>query len=564
MRRGSASPNRNLGREKETAMKNMKVGVKLGLGFGVVLLLLIAVAVVGINRLANINDALGDIVRDKWPKVGLLQEGLAGVNEIGIAARDLALSQDRDAAQKARERILEGRNAIGKAWESLRPKLTQPKGKEMFQSILEARERYVAVQNQIIKLVEEGKRDEAAIYLGAEFQPAAAEYRKRVNALIKFQGDLMSETGVEAEHTVAAARTLMLILGAAAVLLGIAIGFLITRGLLKQLGGEPDYAADVARKVADGDLTVVVATKANDTSSLLFAMRGMVEKLSRVIGEVRSSADGLSAASEQVSATSQSLSQGASEQAASLEETSASIEEMSASINQNTENAKVTDGIANKAAKDAADGGEAVRATVDAMKSIADKIGIIDDIAYQTNLLALNAAIEAARAGEHGKGFAVVAAEVRKLAERSQVASQEIGELAGTSVKTAEKAGQLLQEMVPNIRKTAELVQEITAASEEQSQSAGQINTAMGQLNQTTQQNASASEELSATAEEMSSQAQQLQQMMAMFRLGEGEAAATPGTARQAAKPARKAAKRVREEAAPAGLALADAEFVRY
>ena len=546
-------------------MKSMKVGVKLGLGFGVVLLLLIAVAVVGINRLANINDALGDIVRDKWPKVGLLQEGLAGVNAIGIAARDMALSTDRETGQKAKDRILEARGGIGKAWEKLKPMLIQPKGKEMFQSILEARERYIAVQNQLIKLVEEGKRDEAALYLNTEFQPAAGEYRKRVNALIKFQGDLMDETGQSASDTVAAARTLMLTLGAVAVLLGIVIGFLITRGLLKQLGGEPDYAADVARKVADGDLTIVVATKTNDTSSLLFAMRGMVEKLSRVIGEVRSSADGLSAASEQVSATSQSLSQGASEQAASLEETSASIEEMSASINQNTENAKVTDGIANKAAKDAADGGEAVRATVDAMKSIADKIGIIDDIAYQTNLLALNAAIEAARAGEHGKGFAVVAAEVRKLAERSQVASQEIGELAGTSVKTAEKAGQLLQEMVPNIRKTAELVQEITAASEEQSQSAGQINTAMGQLNQTTQQNASASEELSATAEEMSSQAQQLQQMMAMFRVGEGVTAVAATTQdRQAVKPARKSAKRMREEIAAVGLGLGDAEFVRY
>ena len=546
-------------------MKSMKVGVKLGLGFGVVLLLLIAVAVVGINRLANINDALGDIVRDKWPKVGLLQEGLAGVNEIGIAARDLVLSADRESAQKARERVLEGRAGIAKAWEKIRPTLNQPKGKEMFQAILDARERYIAAQNQIVKLVEEGKRDEAASFLNADFRMAAVEYRKRLNALIKFQGDLMDEVGQAAAETVSAARALMIALGAAAVLMGIVIGFLITRGLLKQLGGEPDYAADVARKVADGDLTVVVETKASDTSSLLYAMRGMVEKLSRVIGDVRSSADGLSAASEQVSATSQSLSQGASEQAASLEETSASIEQMSASINQNTENAKVTDGIANKAAKDAADGGEAVRATVDAMKSIADTIGIIDDIAYQTNLLALNAAIEAARAGEHGKGFAVVAAEVRKLAERSQVASQEIGELAGTSVKTAEKAGQLLQEMVPNIRKTAELVQEITAASEEQSQSAGQINTAMGQLNQTTQQNASASEELSATAEEMSGQAQQLQQMMAMFRVGEGEAsAAAPAPARQAAKPARKAAKRAREEVAGAGMGLGDAEFVRY
>jgi methyl-accepting chemotaxis protein len=178
----------------------------------------------------------------------------------------------------------------------------------------------------------------------------------------------------------------------------------------------------------------------------------------------------------------------------------ASIEQMTSSIAQNTENAKITDGMASKAAKDAADGGEAVNATVEAMKQIAKKIGIIDDIAAQTNLLALNAAIEAARAGEHGKGFAVVAAEVRKLAERSQVAAQEIGEVAGNSVGLAEKAGKLLAEIVPNIRKTSDLVQEITAASTEQSSGVGQINSAVSQLNQTTQQNASSSEELAATS----------------------------------------------------------------
>jgi methyl-accepting chemotaxis protein len=192
---------------------------------------------------------------------------------------------------------------------------------------------------------------------------------------------------------------------------------------------------------------------------------------------------------------------------------------MTASIAQNTENAKVTDGMATKAAREAEEGGSAVGQTVEAMKSIADKIGIIDDIAYQTNLLALNAAIEAARAGEHGKGFAVVAAEVRKLAERSQVAAQEIGDVAKNSVKLAERAGVLLTEMVPSIRKTSDLVQEIASASQEQSSGVGQINGAMGQLNQATQQNASASEELAATAEEMGSQAEQLQQLMQFFRL---------------------------------------------
>ncbi len=244
------------------------------------------------------------------------------------------------------------------------------------------------------------------------------------------------------------------------------------------------------------------------------------DNLTRVMGEVRDASEALLGAANQVSATAQSLSQAASEQAASVEETTASIDVMSASISQNSDNAKVTDGMATKASKEASDGGEAVSLTVTAMKQIATKIGIIDDIAYQTNLLALNAAIEAARAGEHGKGFAVVAAEVRKLAERSQKAAKEIGDLAGNSVSTAERAGKLLDEIVPSIQRTSELVQEIAAASAEQSESVTQIGGAMGQLSKATQQNASASEELAATSEELSGQAEQLQNSVAFFNLG--------------------------------------------
>jgi methyl-accepting chemotaxis protein len=277
---------------------------------------------------------------------------------------------------------------------------------------------------------------------------------------------------------------------------------------------------DVLKAVEQGDLTRSVnGHYKGQIADFKDTVNNTINKLSQTISEVVTATSQLSNASEQISATSQSLSQASSEQAASVEETSASIEQMSASINQNTENAKVTDGMAAKAAKEAGEGGVAVKQTVSAMKEIANKIGIIDDIAYQTNMLALNAAIEAARAGDHGKGFAVVAAEVRKLAERSQVAAQEIGELAETSVKTAETAGKLLDEIVPSIAKTSDLVQEITAASQEQSSGVSQINTAMNQMNQITQQNASASEELAATAEEMTGQTEQMQNLMSFFKI---------------------------------------------
>jgi methyl-accepting chemotaxis protein len=290
----------------------------------------------------------------------------------------------------------------------------------------------------------------------------------------------------------------------------------------EKLAGIIDDVGRVFSGLATGDLTQRITRPAEGIFDQVKSdANTSSDKLSSIIDEVRGAADALTGAANQVSATAQSLSQAASQQAASVEETTASIDVMSASIGQNSDNARVTDGMATKASKEAAEGGGAVGQTVIAMKQIAAKIGIVDDIAYQTNLLALNAAIEAARAGEHGKGFAVVAAEVRKLAERSQEAAKEIGELAGNSVTTAERAGKLLDEIVPSIQKTSELVQEIAAASAEQSESVTQIGGAMGQLSKATQQNASASEELAATSEELSGQAEQLQQTVAFFNLGD-------------------------------------------
>jgi methyl-accepting chemotaxis protein len=275
--------------------------------------------------------------------------------------------------------------------------------------------------------------------------------------------------------------------------------------------------AGIAASIAAGDLTVKVEPRSGD-DKLGNAFRTMVAKLSETITGVRSGVETMSAGSEQISATAQNLSQGTSEQAASVEEASASLEEMTESINENAKNSKLMEQNALEGSKTAEESGAAVLETVAAMKSIAERISIVEEISYQTNLLALNAAIEAARAGEHGRGFAVVASEVRKLAERSQTAAQEIGALTSTSVKVATHSGEMLEALVPTTRKTADLVQEVAAASEQQSSGVGQITSAMGRVDQVAQTNASAAEELSSTAQEMAQQAIALSRQMSFFR----------------------------------------------
>ena len=319
-----------------------------------------------------------------------------------------------------------------------------------------------------------------------------------------------------ASHT----RTGVIVFVVVAVPIGILLAFIIARGII----GPMLKGVAFATAVAEGDLTVHLDVEQKDeVGQLAAALKGMVTQLQQIVADVRSAADNVAAGSQELSASSEEMSQGATEQAAAAEEASSSMEQMASNIKQNADNAMQTEKIAIKSSEDAKSGGEAVDQTVTAMKNIAEKISIIEEIARQTNLLALNAAIEAARAGEHGKGFAVVASEVRKLAERSQNAAAEISELSSSSVEVAEQAGEMLTKMVPDIQRTAELVQEIAAASKEQDAGADQVNKAIQQLDQVIQQNASASEEMASSSEELSSQAEQLQDTISFFKVAQAQ-----------------------------------------
>ncbi len=538
---------------------NMKLATKLILAFLAVAVIAGVIGFIGTRSVNTVNDMMTDIYANQLVPIADIATVRAESAQNYRRLYGLATTNDPVVSARLREELSQSREKIDEAYQHYLETVLSPAEQAVVPKLEAATQKYRAEADRVLKLIEQGDSAGALALLNGEMNTIYREgvaLRAELSAIMRKNADT---TNVTSDKIVGDIMTLLTGLMIGGFVISLALGLFITRIIVRQLGGEPAYAAEVVKRVAEGDLTVDVQLRSGDNTSLLASMKQMTEKLRAIMGDVRMTADSLASASEQVSASAQALSQNASEQAANVEETSASVEEISATVAQNSENAKITDGMASQSSKDAVEGGEAVRATVNAMRQIADKIGIIDDIAYQTNLLAHTAAIEAARAGDHGKGFAVVAAAVRKLAERSQVAAQEIGGVASESVTLAERAGQLLDQMVPSIRKTADLVQEISSASREQNTGLEQINLAVGQLAQTTQVNASASEELSSTSEEMSAQAVQLQEMIQYFRLGQESNRQRSAAAPSARKPGKLMPKRAAEENA-----IDESAFTRY
>ena len=520
-------------------LKNISVGKRLFLGFSAVLLLAMCIGLVGETYNRSIGGQLTSLYKDNLQPAVYLSNAERAIWELrfGIANFVLATpdvrAKIRSDAPKWMAMVDDNMKAYGGTSLSSEEKDGLKDFQQWYVQYLQARDHW-------FDLVEAGKMDEAVAYRTRATNAFAANTVKSLSALIEAQGKQGEAKAKEAEAEASSSLVILRTLLILAIGTGLLLAFLTTRSVTTPVNAMAAHLADLA--AGGGDLTKRIQVQSTDeTGQMGTYLNTFLEKLEKIIIEVKGGTSSISSAAQQVASSSSSLSQGTSEQAASVEETTSSLEEMSASINQNSDSSRQMEGVASKGAREAQESGKAVKQTVEAMKSITEKINIIDEIAYQTNLLALNAAIEAARAGEHGKGFAVVATEVRKLAERSQTAAKEISTLALDSVKVAEQSGRLLDELVPSIQKTAELVQEVAAASREQLSGVNQINKAMSQVDQVTQRNASAAEELSSTAEEMAAQSEGLSQLMMFFKVaGEGEAGSSfqhrqHGAVRQAA-----------------------------
>jgi methyl-accepting chemotaxis protein len=515
---------------------NLKIGVRLAAGFGVVMLLTAALILIMLERLTSIDAMTKDITQSLWVKA-------EAANTINLMTRanarrtmELFITADKQQTADLYRKIDANKKAIDDALAVLDQLVFSEEGKQLVARVKQARTVYVTSFTRVVALLEADKRDEAVALMHDETLPALDALQERIAASVALQQKLVQSGGAETAHTIVSARTLMMVLGAAALLLGAAFAYGITRSITRPLR----IAVKAAQTVAAGDLTGRIEVRSNDeTGALLRALKEMNESLMRIVGEVRGGTDTIVTASNQIASGNLDLSARTEQQASSLEETASSMEQLTSTVRQNADNARQASQLAVSASGIALKGGTVVSQVIDTMnginassRKIADIIGVIDGIAFQTNILALNAAVEAARAGEQGRGFAVVASEVRNLAQRSAAAAKEIKVLITDSVekvdlgtRLVDQAGATMEEIVESIKHVTDIVSEISAASQEQTAGIEQINQAVGQMDQVTQQNAALVEEAAAAAASLQDQAGNLAQVVSVFRL-EGSPAA--------------------------------------
>ena len=516
-------------------LKNMKVGTRLGFGFSIALILSIAITAISISSIIKIKGMLHS--DSDSPKLVTLMD--ASLADRMIALRNLALLVEDADKQSEVEIIKANEKNFSQAADKIEKLFSLPSRSAAAQentlltSIKGAEAKLQPLSVRAIALGLARNRADLTILLVEEMRPLQVKMRKDLETLLALERKSSEDSIQAAVGASESAVTLILILCGAALLAGGMAAYLITRGLLKQLGGEPGYASMVLQHLATGDLAVAIETKADDQSSLLFSVKALRESLVNIVSQVRAGTDTIATASSQIAAGNLDLSSRTEEQASSLEQTAASMEELTGTVRQNAYNARQANQLVATASEVAVNSGAVVSQVVDTMaaidasaKKIVEIIGVIDGIAFQTNIMALNAAVEAARAGEQGRGFAVVASEVRNLAQRSATAAREIKSLIDDSVqkvgignKLVAQAGSTMQQVVDSVRHVTDIMSEITAASQEQSQGIEQVNQAIAQMDQVTQQNAALVEQAAAAAQSMQDQAGNLLQVVDLFRL---------------------------------------------